>query len=114
MTKASVCLETSVVSHGTSRPNRDLVIAARQQITRDWFAGRSKSYDLFASQLVVAEASGGDEEAAGDRVALLRGIPRLAITEAAGALAAALVKSQAVPAQAPKTLSTSPSQPCTG
>ena len=100
MTRASVYLETSVVSYATSRPSTDLVIAARQQITRDWFAARSKSYDLFVSQLVVAEASRGDEVAAGDRVALLGSLPRLAITEAAGELAAALVGSQAVPAQA--------------
>ncbi len=100
MTRASVYLETSVISYTTSRPSRDLVMAARQQITRDWFASRSDSYDLFVSQLVVTEVSGGDEAAAGERVDFLTGIHRLAITEAAGTLAEQLVSSRAVPAEA--------------
>ena len=100
MTKATAYLETSVLSYATSRPSRDLVTAARQQITRDWFATRANSYALFVSQLVAAEASGGDEGAAGHRAPLLDGLPRLAITQGAGTLAGQLVKSRAVPAQA--------------
>ena len=100
MTRPSVYLETSVISYATSRPNRDLVIAARQQITRDWFASRSNSYALFVSQLVTAEASAGDDSAAAEREAFLQGIPRLATTVAAGTLASRLIASQAVPAQA--------------
>lgn len=64
MTASAVYLETSVIGYATSRLSRDLVVAAHQQITREWFASRARSYDLFVSQLVVREASGGDEEAA--------------------------------------------------
>ena len=71
--KAAVYVETSVVGYATSRPSRDLVVAARQEITREWFALRARAYDLFVSQLVASEASGGNEEAARERAAFLQG-----------------------------------------
>ena len=76
------------------------MVPAHQQITREWFASRAERYELFVSQLVVSEASGGDEEAARERVTFLQGIPRLAITGAAGELAAKLVDGGAVPRKA--------------
>ena len=97
MTRAAVYLETSVVGYATSRPSRDLVVAGHQQITREWFAGRAKMYDLFISQLVAGEAAGGDMDAARERSAFLQDIPRLGITDAAGELAAKLVASGAAP-----------------
>jgi len=97
MTKAAVYLETSVISYAMSRPSRDLVVAARQQITREWFALRATGYELFVSQLVATEASGGDEDASRERAAFLQGMARLRITDAAGELAARLVESGAVP-----------------
>lgn len=97
VTKPAVYLETSVVGYATSRPSRDLVVAGHQQITRDWFASRAQHYELFISQLVVSEASGGDQEAAQERSAFLRRIPRLGITNAAGELASRLVEHGAVP-----------------
>lgn len=100
MTKAAVYLETSVIGYATSRTSRDLVVAARQQLTRDWFARRAGAYDLYVSQLVVGEASAGDEEAARERSTFLQGIPRLGITEAAASPAARLVASGAVPPKA--------------
>ncbi len=100
MIKQAVYLETSVIAYATSRPSRDLVLAGRQQITREWFALRAQAYELFVSQLVVSEASSGDEEAARERIAFVRGIPRLGITDAARELAAELVQSRAVPRKA--------------
>jgi hypothetical protein len=100
MTRSVVYLETSVVGYATSRLSRDLVVAVHQQIPREWFASRAQRYDLFVSQLVVSEASGGDEEAARERAAFLQKIPRLAITGATGELATKLVESGAVPRKA--------------
>jgi hypothetical protein len=34
--KPKVYIETSVVSYLTALPSRDIVTAARQQVTRDW------------------------------------------------------------------------------
>jgi len=100
MTKPAVYLETSVVGYATSRPSRDLVVAGRQQITREWFALRANGYELFVSQLVVREASAGDAEAAEQRATFLRGIPLLGVTDVAGELAAELVARGAVPRKA--------------
>ena len=82
MTKQTVYLETSVIGYATSRPSRDLVVAARQQITREWFAGGAEAYELFVSQLVIREASAGDEDAARERLGLAEGIPLLALSQA--------------------------------
>jgi len=97
MTKPAVYLETSVIGYATSRPSRDLVVAARQQITQEWFALRARGWELFVSQLVDTEAAGGDEVAARERASFLEGMPRLRITDEAGELAGHLVESGAVP-----------------
>jgi len=100
MTRPAVYLETSVIGYATSRPSRDLVVAGHQQITREWFADRASLYDLFISQLVAGEATGGDVGAARERSAFLQDLPRLRVTDAAGELAAKLVASGAVPRKA--------------
>ena len=100
MTKPAVYLETSVIGYAMSRPSRDLVVAARQQITQEWFAIASQQYELFVSQLVIRESSAGDKDAAEERAAFLAGMPRLGITDAAGDLAANLVKGGSVPRKA--------------
>ena len=100
MAKPAVYLETSVIGYAKSQPSRDVVVAAHQQITREWFALRSQGYELFVSQLVASEASGGNEAAARERTAFLHGIPRLGITDAAGELAAKRVENGAVPRKA--------------
>jgi predicted nucleic acid-binding protein len=100
MTKPTVYLETTILGYGASEPSRDLITAARQQITRAWFAGAVDRYELFVSQPVVREASAGDEHAAADRLALIEGIPLLAVTDEAGELAAKLVDEGAVPTKA--------------
>ena len=69
-------------------------------VTREWFAIRADGFELFISELVATEASGGDEDAAQERVAFLQGIPWLRITDAAGELASRLVESGAVPMMA--------------
>jgi hypothetical protein len=65
-----VYVETSVVSYLTSMPSRDVVVAAHQQITLEWWATRDR-YDLFVSEAVLAEAGGGDAVAAQRRLSAL-------------------------------------------
>jgi hypothetical protein len=98
--KKSVYLETSVVSYLANRPSRDLVVAGHQAVTRDWWETRRENFDLYVSQLVIAEASRGDESAAQKRLALLDGIALLRIGEEVAALAQALVDRHAIPAVA--------------
>jgi predicted nucleic acid-binding protein len=99
-TRATVYIETSIVSYLTARPSRDLVVAAHQQLTVTWWEQQQPHYDLFTSQVVLAEARAGDPDAAQRRVAVLERLPLLDVTDAAITLAAALVSGQALPAQA--------------
>ena len=93
-------IETSVVSYLTARPSRDVVIAAYQEITREWWRAAHDRYDLVASALVVAEAKSGDPEAARIRLKVLETVALLDATQDAEGLTHALVDVGAVPRQA--------------
>ena len=77
-------LETSVVSYLTVRPSRDVVVAAYQEITREWWRDASDRFVLAASALVIVEASAGEADAdALTRSLLERGVvPREAAANA--------------------------------
>ena len=98
--RVTAYIETSVVSYLTARPSRDVVIAAYQEITREWWDEASDRFDLVASALVVAEAGAGDSEAARTRLKALEAVTLLEATDDAEILARALVAAGAVPRQA--------------
>jgi hypothetical protein len=98
--KPTVYIETTVVSYLTAWPSRDLIRAAQQRITRDWWDLRRHGFELVSSELVALECAAGDPTAAGERMKLLGGFPQLAVTEAATALADALVAAGSIPASA--------------
>ena len=64
MTKPSVYVETSIVSYLTARPSRDLIVAAQQAMTREWWRDAPERFVLVASELVFTEAGAGDPDAA--------------------------------------------------
>jgi hypothetical protein len=97
--KPTVYIETTVPSYLTAWPSRDLVRAAHQQITREWWARRT-AFDLYLSPLVVQECQAGDPRAAADRLAALAGIPLLDEIPEAGELAAALLRDIPLPDKA--------------
>ena len=92
-------VETTVVSYLTALPSRDLVLAAHQQITRDWWSTRD-TFEMFVSQFVLDEASAGDATAADRRVAVLCDLVLLDLTPDATLLAAELVRGGGVPEKA--------------
>lgn len=49
--KRSVYIETSVASYLTARPSRDLVVAAHQELTAEWWARDRQRFDLYISGL---------------------------------------------------------------
>jgi len=68
----SAYIETSVVSYLTARRNqRDLIVAAHQELTREWWERRRRDFTLFASAVVIEEALRGDEMFANARMALI-------------------------------------------
>lgn len=98
--KEKIYLETTIVSYLTAKPNRDLVIAAHQQITQEWWEARRESFDLFISELVVREASAGDEVAAQRRLDALKEIALLQLNEDTLNLAKELVQKGPIPQKA--------------
>ncbi|MCY4278645.1 MAG: type II toxin-antitoxin system VapC family toxin [Gammaproteobacteria bacterium] len=95
--KPTVYIETSVVSYLTARPSRDIVTAAYQEITREWWNGASERFELVSSGLVVSEAGAGDPAAAKARLEALQGIRLLDATADAEALSQSLLEQGAVP-----------------
>jgi len=83
----SVYIETSVVSYLTARPSQNLLVAAWQGVTVEWWDHHRSGFQLCTSGLVLEEAARGDPEAAARRVACLEAIPLLRVTDAAIELA---------------------------
>ena len=97
--KPKAYIETSIVSYLTAWQSRDLVLAAHQQVTRDWWDSRG-NFELFASQFVLDEAGAGDEAAAASRLAALADTAVLEVTEGAILLAEQLIAGGGLPSQA--------------
>lgn len=95
-----VYLETSVVSYLAARPSRDLVTAAHQAVTGEWWETRRQSFKLFCSELVLREARAGDVEVAERRLRLLEGIPLVDLTDEVSRLAAVFLQKSPLPENA--------------
>jgi len=95
-----IYIETTIPSYLTARRSRDLRIAADQETTEEWWEARRTSYELFVSETVLDEAGSGDAEFAGKRLSALDGLPRLALTADAAALATRLLTTEIIPAKA--------------
>jgi len=98
--KPSVYLETRIIGYVASRPSRDLVTAANQQITHDWWEQRRQGYDLYVSDFVLVECTAGDPTAAQERLAVLSDIPELDVTQEVDILAEELLREVPLPATA--------------
>ena len=101
MSKPTVYIETTVVGHIAAWDQADVLVAARQLQSRRWWATRTR-FELAVSQIVVDECSAGDAVAAADRLALIAGLPILAITDDARALAYELLSRNGIPATEPR------------
>ena len=103
--KRRVYLETTIASYLTARPNRDLVIAAHQELTLEWWADHRQRFDTFVSDFVLSESAKGDPSAAARRLAELKGIPVLRLDDEARELARAFVARRLIPRKCLKTRS---------
>jgi hypothetical protein len=98
--KPTVYVETTVVSYLTAWPSRDLVRAAQQQQTREWWDARRDAFDLVCSELVQREAAAGDPTAAAERLKVLADLRVLVATPLAAALATDLIVRLQLPPRA--------------
>jgi hypothetical protein len=95
-----VYIETTIPSYLTARPSRDIVQAARQQLTREWWDVERRNYDLCISQIVLDEAAAGDAEAAQRRMAVIDTLPLLDLTFEVDGLAETIMQSGLLPTSA--------------
>lgn len=98
--KPTVYLETSIIGYLTSRPSRDLITAANQQLMREWWNDHRESFDIFISQFVIDECGEGDAVAAQERLDVLTDIRQLDTTKNVENVAAELVKQVPLPEKA--------------
>lgn len=77
----TVYIETTIVSYLVSKPSRDLIIAAHQQLTQTWWQERLQHFDTFVSPIVLDEISKGDQDAAKARLNAVRNIKILEATQ---------------------------------
>lgn len=92
-----VYIETSVISYLVSRRSRDMVIAAHQELTRQWWDERSGDFQIVVSELVEEEAARGDAEAARARLAVLSEVSILRVGDDAISLAEHLLMGGLIP-----------------
>jgi len=93
----AVYIESSVISYLTARPSRDVITAARQAITLDWWQNQRHKYEVYISALVEEEISSGDPTAAEQRLRAVSSLFSVAISSEAQEMAASLIASRAVP-----------------
>lgn len=94
-----IYIETSIISYLTSRLSRNLVGAARQQLTQAWWDTRL-NYDLYISELVSCECAAGDPDAAKKRLDAIDGLTLLRMTTEAIDISKALVAHNIIPVKA--------------
>ena len=95
--KASVYIESSVISYCVARTSQNLIVAARQAITQEWWNSGIKRYTCYISAVVEREISAGDPEAAKQRRKLIAEIPSLQVNEDAQDLTQGLLSAQLLP-----------------
>ncbi len=79
--KPTLYLETTIPSYYTARVSQNLIVAAHQAITQEWWLQESQKYGIYISEFVLDEASAGDQNAAQKRLNILSSFPLLEITE---------------------------------
>lgn len=97
---AKIYIETSIVSYLIARPSSNLIAAAWQKETVDWWGSQRDRFSLYISEVVIEEAGRGDSLAASKRLEVLAGLQILPLNEAAVGLSKALIQEGGVPKKA--------------
>jgi hypothetical protein len=98
--KRTVYLETTVVSYLAAWPSRDIIRAAHQNITREWWTSQRDKFELYVSQFVIDEVQGGDPVAASERLLALKDATVLISPTAIYSIAKRIMETAKLPAKA--------------
>lgn len=83
----TVYLESTVISYYAARRTRDLIAAAHQEITWEWWEKALPLFEPYVSQIVFDEISRGDVKAGQQRLSAVQGFGVLEMTPEVAALA---------------------------
>jgi len=95
-----IYVESTIPSYVVARPARDLLQAARQQISKDWWELKRQQHELFTSQIVLDEIASGETGMSKQRLETLAGIPVLRANEEAEKFTLQILGSGLLPAAA--------------
>jgi hypothetical protein len=93
-------VETTVISYLTAWPSSEMVTAAHQRITKDWWQAKRNEFDLFVSELVIRESMAGDRGAAQLRIETIHDLEVLSIDDETTRLAEMLAAELGLPERA--------------
>ena len=95
-----IYIESNIPSYVVARPARDLLQAAHQQLTRDWWDLKRHLHELFTSQVVLDEITVGEKAMAQQRLKIMAQIELLDLTNEANALTKNIFESGLLPTDA--------------
>ena len=98
----SVYIETTVVSYYVARPSRDVIVAARQESTRQLWPKLISECECFISLLVREEAGKGEAEQASLRLSAVESFAVLETDQSASDLAAKIIAGCGIPPEYPE------------
>jgi len=93
----TVYIETTIVSYLVANPSRDSILAAHQQLTRQWWQDERQRYQCVTSSEVLREASLGDAGMSRRRAEALAGLTVLKVEDSARELARAILANRLLP-----------------
>jgi len=96
----TVYLETSFISYLVALPSRDLIVAAHQQVTNDWWNHQKNKYECYIFEIVIDESSAGDEKEIQKRLTIIDELKLLDLTQEVDELTKAILKSGVIPPKA--------------
>ncbi len=77
----TVYIESTIISYLAAKPSRDLIVAAHQQITNEWWDTIKQQVECYISPFVIQEISAGDQEAAKRRLDLIEDLSILEVNK---------------------------------
>lgn len=98
--RPSVYIETSLLSYLAARPSSNLIVAAQQELSRQWWELRRSEYQLFVSKLVLEESNRGDPDAARRRLEYAADMPLLELDDETYRLSRMFLDSGTIPIKA--------------
>lgn len=99
--KQRIYIETSVVSYLVARPSKNIVIAAHQASTSDFWS-HLHDHEVFISDIVIQEASKGDKTQAERRCQMIDSFHVLEIDDEVKEIARIFLANKIIPEKCPE------------